>query len=175
MNRMYFNCLKVRDIKKKCKTKIPYSLELYSCGLINSISKFQADSQRGGIIREARIIFQSGRKERAYFFNSLETCRRLQNTNFNAKANIFLYLTNVQTICTLRIFFQDNVQVLIEIDEIFDILIHLLLMSASSIFTAGVLLSISSQNSFKQPAQHFSLDIVATSQEQTKPAVQNYI
>ena len=45
------------------------------------------------------------------------------------KANILLFLTNVQTIGTLRIFFYDNVQVLIAIVEIIDILIQLLLMS----------------------------------------------
>ena len=45
------------------------------------------------------------------------------------KANILLFLTNVQTIGTLRIFFYDNVQVLIATVEIIDILIQLLLMS----------------------------------------------
>ena len=54
-------------------------------------NKYNANLHR--LIREAAIIFQSGRKKRAYFFKSLETfniielnlkrtCRRLQNTNF---------------------------------------------------------------------------------------------
>ena len=63
-------------------------------------NKYNANLHR--LIREAAIIFQSGRKKRAYFFKSLETfniielnlkrtCRRLQNTNFKMQANILRY------------------------------------------------------------------------------------
>ena len=44
---------------------------------------------------------------------------------------------NVKTIATLRIFFYNNVEVLIEIDEIIDILINLLLMSQFNIYSRG--------------------------------------
>ena len=75
-------------------------------GLINSTSKFQL-GEFDRPYREAGIIFQSGRKKRAYFFNSLETfniiglnlkrtCRRLQNTNFKMQANILRYYFKIQ-------------------------------------------------------------------------------
>ena len=128
-----------------------------SLRVINSTCKFKRDNQRGGIIKEAGKIFQSTRKERAYFFNSLETsttsgfnlkrtCRRLQNTNFKMQANIFLYPTNVWNISFTECSFAYLTT------SFLNLIVYFLCFT-----------------------QRFRLGIVTNSQEQTKPLVQNYI